>query len=215
MLDLQELAKAIGDLEEEKALSILRDFVAGNPTEEEAGKALAACQEGMGIVGRLYETGEYFIGDLIFSGRLLTEAVGELKPILGAKNDRTVGKMVLGTVHGDLHDIGKNIFKGMSEASGFEIYDLGIDVPAEKFVEKTREIQPDIVALSGVLTLAIDSMKDTVDALKNAGLRETVRVIIGGACASRDAMIVSGADSWSTNAAEAVGFCLGWVEKAG
>lgn len=215
MLDLQILAKAIGDLDEEKALTMLREFAAGNPTEEEANEALKACQEGMGIVGRLFETGEYFIGDLIFSGRLLTEAVDELKPVIGARNDQAAGKIVLGTVRGDLHDIGKNIFKGMSEASGFTVYDLGIDVPAEVFVEKVREISPDIVGLSGVLTMAIAAMKDTVDALKDAGLRDKVKIVIGGACASHDAMIVSGADKWSTNAAEAVGVCLDWMKEAG
>ena len=101
----------------------------------------------------------------------------------------------------------------MSEAAGFEVYDLGIDVPVDAFVEKVRELRPDIVGLSGVLTLAINSMKDTVDGLKDAGLRDGVKITIGGACASQDAMVVSGADAWSTNAADAVDTCLGWVKK--
>lgn len=102
----------------------------------------------------------------------------------------------------------------MAEASGFEVYDLGIYVPVSTFVEKVREIKPDIVGLSGVLTLAIDSMKDTIDGLKNAGLRDDVKVTIGGACASYDTMIVTGADAWSTNAAETVNVCLDWVRGA-
>ena len=213
MLDLQTLTQAIGELDEEKALALLRDFIAGNPTEAEAGEALTACQKGMGIVGELFEKCEYFIGDLIFSGELLSGAVDILKPVIGGKRGRSAGKIVLGTVHNDIHDIGKNIFKSMSEAAGFDVYDLGIDVPVETFVEIVREVRPEIVGLSGVLTLAINSMKDTIDGLRDAGLRDNVRIVIGGACASSDAMIVSGADAWSANAAEAVDICLNWVDK--
>ena len=212
MLDLQTLTKAVGELDEEKTLSMLSDFVAGDPTEASAYDALVACQNGMVIVGDLFEKGEYFIGDLIFSGELLTGAVNLLKPIIGAKNDAEVGKIVLGTVHGDLHDIGKNIFRSMAEAAGFKVFDLGTDVAVEVFVEKVREIKPEIVGLSGVLTLAISSMKDTVDGLVEAGLRDSVKISIGGACASYDAMVVAGADAWSTNAAESVEVCLSWVK---
>jgi len=215
MLDLQMLTQAVGDLDEEKVLSMLRGFVAEGPTEAEARDALAACQRGMEVVGELFEKGDYFIGDLIFSGELLTRAVSELKPVVGEKSPLSVGRIVIGTVHDDLHDIGKNIFKSMAEAAGFKVYDLGIDVPVDTFVEKVRDIRPDIVGLSGVLTLAINSMKDTIDGLREAGLRDKVRIIIGGACASRDAMVVSGADAWSTNAAESIDECLKWVKKAG
>ena len=211
MFDLQALTQAVGDLDEEKVLSMLRSFVAAGPTEHDAKNALAACQSGMEIVGKLFEKGEYFIGDLIFSGELLTGAVNVLKPIIGAKSGKAVGTIVLGTVHDDLHDIGKNIFKSMAEAAGFDVYDLGIDVPVETFIEKVREVQPDIVGLSGVLTLAINSMKDTVTGLREAGLRDKVKITIGGACASHDAMVVSGADAWSTNAAESIDVCLNWV----
>ena len=213
MLDLMSLTEALGNLEEEKVLSMLRDFVAKGPTEAEAQEAISACQDGMEIVGDLFEKNDYFIGDLIFAGELLTEAMNVLKPVIGSKSAEKAGKIVLGTVHGDVHNIGKNIFKSMAEAAGFDVYDLGIDVPVSAFVEKTREVQPDIVGLSGVLTMAINSMKDTVDGLKEAGLRNTVKVTIGGACASREAMAVSGADAWSTNAAEAVKVCLDWVGK--
>jgi methanogenic corrinoid protein MtbC1 len=212
MFDLNALTQAVGNLEEEKVLSMLRDFVDSGPTEHDAMSALTACQDGMQIVGGLFEKGEYFIGDLIFSGELLTGAVKVLKPVIGTKSDQAVGKIVLGTVHGDLHDIGKNIFKSMAEAAGFDVFDLGIDVPVEAFVEKVREVKPDIVGLSGVLTLAINSMKDTIVGLSAAGLRDNVKVAIGGACASHDAMIVTGADAWSTNAAGTVDVCLNWVK---
>ena len=211
MFDFYMLTQAIGSLNEEKALSILRAFAAGSPTEQEAGDALLACQKGMEIVGELFEKGEYFIGDLVFSGELLSGAVNILKPLIGAKSGDAVGKIVLGTVRDDLHDIGKNIFKSMATAAGFTVYDLGINVPVDAFVDKVREVKPDVVGLSGVLTLAIKSMKDTVDGLGDAGLRDDVRIIIGGACASKDALEVSGADAWSNNAAESVDVCLDWV----
>jgi len=214
MLDLLTLTQAVGELDEEKSLSMLSDFVAGDPTEASAYEALEACQNGMVIVGDLFEKGEYFIGDLIFSGELLTRSVELLKPVIGTTGGREVGKIVLGTVHDDLHDIGKNIFKSMAEAAGFKVYDLGTDVAVEVFVNKVREIQPEIVGLSGVLTLAINSMKDTVDGLVEAGLRDSVMITIGGACASYDAMVVTGADAWSTNAAESVDVCLNWVKNA-
>jgi methanogenic corrinoid protein MtbC1 len=213
MLDLNELSAAVGNLEEEKVRSLLREFVAGNPDEAEAQRAISACQNGMVTVGSLFEKGDYFIGDLIFAGELLTGVVDILKPVLGAKISGRAGKIVLGTVHKDLHDIGKNIFRNMAAAAGFEVFDLGIDQPVSAFVDKVREHKPDIVGLSGVLTLAIESMKETVEALKAAGSRDSIKVIIGGACASEEAMFVSGADAWSTNAAEGVNVCLGWVKN--
>lgn len=214
MLDLTMLTKALGELDEEKVLFMLNAFATDNPTKEEASKAIEACQKGMAIIGDQFETGDYYVGDLMFAGEVLSEAIKILEPIIGSDSGDKVGKIVLGTVHEDLHDIGKNIFKSMAEASGFEVYDLGIDVPVSTFVEKVREVKLEIVGLSGVLTLAIDSMKDTIDGLKKAGLRDDVKVTIGGACASYDTMMVTGADAWSNNAAETVNVCLDWVRGA-
>ncbi|WP_461570318.1 cobalamin B12-binding domain-containing protein, partial [Thermincola ferriacetica] len=123
-----------------------------------------------------------------------------------------IGKIVLGTVEGDLHDIGKNIFASMAEAAGFEVYDLGIDVPAGKFVEKIKEIKPQILGMSGVLTLALDAMKNTVDALQAAGLRDDIKIIIGGNPVTEDACKQIGADAFTTNAAEGVKICQEWVK---
>ncbi|WP_044295351.1 cobalamin B12-binding domain-containing protein [Robinsoniella peoriensis] len=214
MIDLATLTRALGELDEEKVLSMLNEFAAGNPTKAEANKAIEACQKGMAVVGEQFETGAYYVGDLMFAGEVLSEAIKILEPIIGSDSSEKVGKIVLGTVHEDLHDIGKNIFKSMAEASGFEVYDLGIDVPVSSFVEKVLEVKPEIVGLSGVLTLAIDSMKDTIDGLKDAGIRDDVKVTIGGACASYDTMVVTGADAWSNNAAETVNVCLDWVRGA-
>jgi methanogenic corrinoid protein MtbC1 len=212
MTDLQALTQAVGELDEEKVLGLLREFVVTNPGAEETQQVVNACQQGMAIVGDLFEKNEYFVGDLIFAGELLTSAIDILKPVLGSGNSDKVGTIVLGTVEGDLHDIGKNIFKSMAEAAGFEVYDLGIDVPAGAFVEKVKEVKPQIVGMSGVLTLALDSMKKTVDALKEAGLREGVKVIIGGNPVTEEACRQIGADAYTTNAAEGVKICQGWVK---
>lgn len=211
MIDLKALTQAVGDLDEELVLDTIKDFVASNPSEDEGQAAVGACQDGMAIVGDLFEQGEYFVGDLIFAGELLTEAINALKPVIGSGTTAKAGSIVLGTVHGDLHDIGKNIFKSMAEAAGFEVYDLGIDQPVEAFIEKVKEVKPNIVGMSGVLTLALESMKDTVDALKEAGVREDVKVIIGGNPVTKEASDHIGADAFTTNAAEGVKIAQKWV----
>ncbi|AEE90497.1 Cobalamin B12-binding domain protein [Tepidanaerobacter acetatoxydans Re1] len=211
MTDWKNLTEAVGELDEEQVLQILEEFIASDPTEEEAQKAIAACQSGMNIVGDRFEAGEYFVGDLIFAGELLSQAIEKLKPIIGSAGEQKIGTIVLGTVHGDLHDIGKNIFRSMAEAAGFEVYDLGIDQPVEAFVEKVKEVKPDIVGMSGVLTLALEAMKETVDGLKEAGLRDTVKIIIGGNPVTKEVCEHVGADAWTTNAAEGVKICQRWV----
>jgi methanogenic corrinoid protein MtbC1 len=212
MIDLKKVTELVGNLEEEELLELLNDFVASNPTEEEAQKVVSACQEGMAKVGDLFESGEYFVGDLIFAGELLSESIDILKPVIGSGSSTKIGKMVIATVHGDLHDIGKNIFKSMSEAAGFEVFDLGIDQPVGAFVDKVKEVKPEIVGMSGVLTLALESMKDTVDALKEAGLRDSVKIIIGGNPVTKEACEHIGADAFTTNAAEGVKICQAWVK---
>lgn len=209
MLDLKVLTQALGELEEDQVLELLKEFVATNPSEEEALAAVEACQAGMAIVGDLFETGEYFVGDLIFAGELLTESIKVLKPALGSNASTVLGTILIGTVHGDLHDIGKNIFKSMSEAAGFEVVDLGIDVKIEEFVKKAQEIQPQIIGMSGVLTLAIDSMKETVSALKEAGV--DTKIIIGGNPVTSESCEFVGADAFTTNAAEGVKICQEWL----
>lgn len=209
MLDLKGLTQTLGDLEEDQVLDMLKEFAANNPTEAEALEAVGACQAGMGVVGERFENGEYFVGDLIFAGELLTEAINVLKPALGAGASTIIGTILLGTVHGDLHDIGKNIFKSMSEAAGFQVVDLGIDVEVEEFVSKAKEIKPLIIGMSGVLTLAIDSMKETVDALKTAGVDS--KIIIGGTPVTKEACEFVGADGFTSNAAEGVKICQGWA----
>ncbi|KPU44888.1 methionine synthase [Oxobacter pfennigii] len=212
MIDLTKLTEAVGELDEEQVLAFIEESIATNPSEEEAQKVVAACQAGMTAVGDMFDKGEYFVGDLIFAGELLTNAISKLKAILGSGDAAKVGVILLGTVSGDLHDIGKNIFKSMAEAAGFEVVDIGIDQPADAFVEKVKEIKPFVVGMSGVLTLALESMKETVDALKEAGLRDSVKIIIGGNPVTADACRQIGADAFTTNAAEGVKICQDWVK---
>ena len=203
----------MGDLDEDTMTEMLNEVMADGGSQAQS--AMDACQKGMDIVGQRFESGEYFVGDLIYAGELMTTAVGMLKDALvtgdGSSGSKT--KMLLCTVKDDLHDIGKNIVRSMLEAAGFEVIDLGIDVPAEKVVETVKAENLKIVALSGVLTLAIDSMKKTVDALKAAGLND-VKVIIGGAPVSEEDMKITGADEWAHSPQKTVSICQEW-SKAG
>ena len=209
MQDLNKLTEALGALEEDEVMALLSDFMDEHPSEAQAAEAVEACQAGMAIVGKQFENGEYFVGDLIYAGELLTDAINVLKPALGSGGQEKSGKILLGTVHGDLHDIGKNIFRSMMEAAGFEVVDLGIDVAINEFVEKAKELKPQIIGMSGVLTLAIDSMRDTAEALKTAGV--DARIIIGGNPVTKEACEFVGADEFTTNAAEGVKICQSWM----
>lgn len=210
MTDYNELAEAMGELDEDIVMETLHQVMEAGGTD--AKEAMEACQKGMDIVGQRFEEGEYFVGDLIYAGELMTEAVGILKDALVSGeegNDQKV-KMILCTVKDDLHDIGKNIVKAMLEAAGFEVIDLGIDVPAEEILEAVKKDNIKIVALSGVLTLAIDSMKKTIAAIKAAGLSD-VKIIIGGAPTSEEARVITGADEWAQSPQKTIQVCKGWA----
>ena len=207
MIDFENLAAAMGELDEDTVKEIL-DAI---DNVDDANKAMEACQKGMDTVGKLFEEGEYFVGDLIYAGELMTDAVEVLKPYLAsgaAAGSKT--RMILCTVKDDLHDIGKNIVRSMLEANGFDVLDLGIDCPAEKVVETAKAEGIKIVALSGVLTLALDSMKATVEALRASGL--DVKVIIGGAPVSAEACKNIGADEWAHSPQKTVATCKSWAE---
>lgn len=207
-MDAKALNQAVGDLEEDEVYAALEKVMADGGTDAMA--AMDACQKGMDVVGARFESGEYFVGDLIYAGEIMQHAVEILKPALASSGEGAGGKMVICTVKDDLHDIGKNIVKSMLEAAGIEVIDLGIDVPAEKVVDTVRDQQVNVVALSGVLTLALDSMKDTVSALKAAELDHT-KVIVGGAPVSADACAMIGADAWAHNPQDTVRTCQSWM----
>jgi dimethylamine corrinoid protein len=215
MIDLQALTEVIGELDEDRLLSMINEFVATNPSQEEGQLVVDACQKGMAKVGDLFESGEYFVGDLIFAGELLTESIDILKPVIGKGKSEKIGKIVVGTVEGDLHDVGKNIFRSMAEAAGFEVYDLGIDQKPAAFIEKAKEVNAGIIGLSGILTIALKSMKNIVDQINEAGLRKNVKIIIGGNPVTAEACRQIGADAFTNNAAEGIRICQSWVKAQG
>lgn len=208
MADFEKIASGFDELDEPTVLAELEKVVAEGA---DATQALQACQAGLDLVGKKFETGYYFIGDLIFAGEIMKEAVDILSPVLAESDVEAVGKVVFCTVKGDVHDIGKNIVISLLRAGGFEVVDLGIDVAPEKVVEAVKEHDADIVALSGVLTLAIPSMKNTIEALKDAGLRDSVKVMIGGSPVTEEVCDIVGADFWTKNPQKGVAMCREWV----
>jgi methanogenic corrinoid protein MtbC1 len=204
-----ELVKLLSNLKEQEAL----DYV-----EKALGKGidpldlLGEAREGMKIVGKKFTDEEYFIPDLVFSGEILKDIVNMLKPHLKKKEEtKRLGKVVIGTVAGDIHDIGKNIVVFMLDVNGFEVYDLGVDVPAQKFINKIKESSAPVVGLSGFLTLAYDSMKQTIEAMKDAGLRDKVKVMIGGGQITEEVMKYTGADAYGRNAMAGVSLAKKWT----
>jgi 5-methyltetrahydrofolate--homocysteine methyltransferase len=158
----------------------------------------------MDEVGRLFECEEYFVPELLLSGRAMKASLELLRPLLAAGGAKPAGRVVIGTVKGDLHDIGKNIVASMLEGAGFHVRDLGADVSPQRFVDAVRDTGTDLVCLSALLTVTMPSMKSTVEALAAAGLRDQVKVLVGGAPVSQRYAEEIGADGYSENAAAAV-----------
>lgn len=210
MFDYNTVLNAMADLDEDTLKAVLKEDMDNGGSN--AQKAVEAMQAGMDIVGKRFEEGEYFVGDLIYAGEVMTDAMEMIKPAIAAQSDTdsSLGKVLLCTVKDDLHDIGKNIVKAILEAGGFEVVDLGIDTPADKIVSTAKEQNIKIIALSGVLTLALDSMKDTVNAFKEAGMRDQVKIIIGGAPVSEDACKAVGADEWAISPQKTLNVCKEW-----
>ncbi len=204
-----ELIHAIADMEEDEAARLA---VAWLEAGAEPAAVLDAAKDALGIVGARYEAGEYFLPELIIAGDVMKGIAALVKPRLAeAAPVAPRGRVVIGTVAGDIHDIGKDIVTFMLEVNNFEVVDLGVDVPAEVFVERVREARPAVVGLSGFLTIAFDQMRLTVEALAEAGLRSTVKVMIGGAIMDEDVRAYVGADAYGANAQAAVRLASAWV----
>jgi len=205
----KDLVSALADLKEKEALKIVEDRLNAG---EEPHKILDDTRHAMEIVGKRFADNEYFIPDLVYSGEILKEITNMVKPKLTkAAEVKRLGKVVMGTVVGDIHDIGKDIVVFMLDVNGFEVYDLGVDVPAQKFIEKIKESGAPIVGLSGFLTLAFDSMKQTIEAIKGAGLRDKVKVMIGGGQISEEIRKYTGADAYGKDAMAGVSLAKKWV----
>jgi len=212
MLLREEFIESIVNLEESKAIELTkRRLEAG----EDPLKILDDISVAADIIGEKYEKGEYFVADLVYAGEILKAVSGMLMDELAKRGSKRefVGRLVIGTVEGDIHDIGKNIVVTMAQAVGFEVIDLGVDVPPQRFVEAIKQYNPDIVGMSGLLTLSIESMKRTVEAIKAAGLRDKVKIIIGGGRVDEYAHQYVGSDAWTRDAATGIRIMLKWMEE--
>ena len=210
MIDTNKLRDFVAKLEEDQVNIILDQFISSKPNSDDTWQVVEAFQQGMETVGEHFEIGRYCTGDLIFAGILLDASIEKLKPLLGTRKKGCLGTVIIGTVEGDFHDIGKNIMKSLTEIAGFVVEDLGVNQKPQAFVEAVRNLHPQILALSGVLTIAIPSMKQTIDAITEAGLRDNLKIIIGGNAVDEFACQFTGADAWNRNAAEAVKVYKTW-----
>ena len=210
----QALVDAIAEMREDDALSIAQAALDGGTPPLEI---LEDCRLAMAQVGRQFEAGEYFVPELILAGEMLREISALVKPHLAGATQAEAakaGSIVMGTVQGDIHDIGKDIVHFMLDVNGFAITDLGVDVPVQTFVDTVREQKPDILALSGFLTLSYDTMRDTVRALEDAGIRDKVKVMVGGGAVDDQIRAYSGADAFGADAMAAVGLAKQWTEAS-
>ncbi len=205
----EDLVTFLSDLKEEDALRVTEERL--NAGEDALG-ILDDTRKAMQIVGRRFSEGKYFIPDLVYSGKILERITEMVKPKLSRKPEREhLGKVVIGTVAGDLHDIGKNLVSFMLDVNGFSVYDLGVDVTPQAFVDKIREVEPEVVGLSGFLTSVYQVMKDTVGAIEAAGLRDTVKIVIGGGVMDDEVRRFCGADAYRPDAMAAVALAKEWI----
>ena len=202
---MEKLIKALSDLDEKNVYDLVEESIKqGVPAVE----IVKACNAGMTSVGERFASGEYFISELIFSAEILKTVMERLEPMLqGAAQFQTAGKVVIGTVKGDIHDIGKNIVVTLLRGSGFDVIDLGVDVPAQKFVAALQESEAKILGLSALLNFTYPEMKKVIEEVAKAGLRDKVKVIIGGTPCSEEVRRFTGADFYAVDAVNGVNIC--------
>ena len=204
-----KLVNAIADMREEEALALVREMVASGA---EPMVILDAAREAMAIVGQRYKEGTYFLPELMLSGEMLNQITDILKPELAKMPEiKRHGKVLIGTVKGDIHDIGKNIVTFMLDVNGFDVLDLGVDVSSARFIEAIKDFRPQVIGLSGFLTLAFDTMKETIEAIEAAGLRDDVKIMIGGGQVNEDIRKYAGADAYGRDAMAAVTLASEWI----
>jgi methanogenic corrinoid protein MtbC1 len=191
----------MADLKESEALELVRKQLEDGV---DPAQILSACQQGMVLVGEKFEQGKFYVSDLMMSGEIFKTINEILTPKLAGKPAAEGGKIVVGTVAGDIHDIGKDLVVAMLKSGGFEVYDLGVDVPAQVFVDKIKETGATVLALSCLLTTAYDSIRSTIAALEEAGLRSATKVIIGGGPVDEQVVQYTGADAYGSDAQAAV-----------
>jgi methanogenic corrinoid protein MtbC1 len=205
----EDLLTAIVEMKEQEAIQLTRNMINSglDPVE-----VLNVGTTAMDVIGKRFENGEYFLPHLIMAGEMLKQMADIIKPLIKeSTKDKSLGKVLIGTVSGDVHDIGKDIVAFLLDVNGFEVKDLGIDVPVEDFLEAVKQFQPQVVALSGLLTVANASMKSTIEAITEAGLRDQVKIMIGGAQASDIISEYAGADAYGKDAFEGVVLAKQWI----
>jgi 5-methyltetrahydrofolate--homocysteine methyltransferase len=211
----KNLVEWLSDMNEDDAFALAKKMLleeGANPL-----RVLELCREAMDIVGKRFEKGEYFLPELVLAGEMLENIGAIAKPLIKeapGEAPKKLAKVLIGTVHGDLHDIGKNIVTFMLDINGFEVKDIGIDVPVKTFIDAINEFRPDVVGLSGFLTLAFDSMKETIQAIQDAGVRDQLKIMIGGGQVDETVCNYTGADAFGTNAIDAVSLCKNWMGVA-
>jgi methanogenic corrinoid protein MtbC1 len=205
----KELVNAIANMREEEALKLVKEMVDGG---SDPMAILDAARKAMEIVGQRYEEGAYFLPELMLAGEMLSQITDMLKPELAKLPEiERHGKVLIGTVAGDIHDIGKNIVSFMLDVNGFDVLDLGVDVSPQKFVEAIQDFQPQVVGLSGFLTLSFEAMTETVEAIQTAGLRNGVKIMVGGGQVSEEIRNYAGADAYGRDAMAGVSLSRKWV----
>lgn len=206
---LERIKKAVIDLDIENIQRLCMEAIEAGVSAYDI--IMGGFSKGLEVVGEKYEKEEYYLAELVVASEVVKEGMKVLEQHL--KSDRTekIGRVVIGTVRGDLHDIGKNIVATLLRATGFEVIDLGVDVSPEKFVEAVKKHRPDIVAMSALLTTTVDEMENVIKALKEAGLRNRVKVIIGGAPVTREFAEKIGADAAAEDAIDGVNICRSWI----
>ncbi len=205
----RKLVEAIADMREDEALKLVREMV---DSGSDPMSILDAAREALDLVGKRYDGGVYYLPELVLAGEMMNQITDIIKPKLAEMPDREHhGKVLIGTVEGDIHDIGKNIVSFMLDVNGFEILDLGVDVLPKEFVEAIYNFRPQVVALSGFLTLSFDSMKNTVAAIESAGLRDKVKIVIGGGQINEDVKEYAGADGYGKDAVAGISFAKKWI----
>ncbi len=209
-MDKQLLSQKLADLDEEGTLMAVRQELAAGADPL---AILDACREGMIQVGKRYETNEYFVSDLMLAGEIFKQVSEALGPVLTAGAIGSKGKVVIGTVQGDIHDIGKDLVVNMIKANGYDVTDLGVDVSPDKFITTLKETGATVLGLSGLLTIGYDAMRKTIAALDEAGLRPQVKVMIGGGPINAEVCTYTGADAWGSDAQGAVVLCEEWLKE--
>jgi 5-methyltetrahydrofolate--homocysteine methyltransferase len=206
----KDFVNLLADLKEDEVLKLTKQRL---ESKEDPMKILEDSRKGMEIVGKRFADGEYFLPELVFSGELIKEITEIVKPHLtkSSAKIKRLGKVVIGTVAGDIHDIGLNIVDFMLDVNGFEVTNLGVDVPAEKFVKAMKDTKAPVLGLSGFLTPAFDAMKETVEALEKAGLRKNVKIMIGGGQMDDEVRKYAKADAFGKDAMAAVALSKKWI----